>query len=396
MISKRINVLIYLGNGSTLESVRYYLYTLRRLLSPNYAIIPIIGDTIIKEPWSATYALLIFPKGADLGYCWTLNGEGNRRITYLARCEFKVNNKEMVVVGDRKLAFFLGIYRGLAFPSIKISLLDNFRSYYNGGRVFINAKKLKKLKVDSKEGAAAVIYRKVGKGGIILIGPYSKFAAVNLSKANNPPSYSSVINVIAYLNIALLPAVSTGEKKEVEKTDKEDDTITGNKIINYNRVIKKIPYFNHHGYYINLTYYYSKYANSEPKFSKHLLYSEVVTSTNTLLEKNPKLLRYLPPSFTATVAPPGALMFSTVLRHLIILTQSAPLKWPNDVYALDPTLLGNGKNKADFVKIGGILVNLSYAGSDYILVTGIRINVVNAAPTISLNALAAKAGLKAF
>ena len=72
------------------------------------------------------------------------------------------------------------------------------------------------------------------------------------------------------------------------------------------------------------------------------------------------------------------------------------LKWPNDVYALDPTSSRNGKNKADFVKIGGILVNSSYAGSDYTLVTGIGINVANAAPTTSLNALAAKAGLKAF
>lgn len=252
---------------------------------------------------------------------------------------------------------------------------------------------------------------------------------------------------------AVLPAVSTGEKMEAEKTDEEDETATGDKIIDYDRVIKKVimherelpsgretPCFNHHGYYANLAHYHSKCANSEPEFGKHLLYGEVVTSTNTLLEKNPKLLRHLPPGFTATattqiagrgrgsnvwVAPPGALMFSTVLRHPIMLTQSAPvifiqylaalaivrgirsyapgydvlpvkLKWPNDVYALDPTSSGNGKNKADFVKIGGILVNSSYAGSDYTLVTGIGINVANAAPTTSLNALAAKAGLKAF
>lgn len=216
---------MYQGNGSTSESVRHCLYTLRRLLSPNYAIIPITGDTIIKEPWSATCALLVFPGGADLGYCRTLNGEGNRRITqyvnrggcYLgfcaggyygsARCEFEVDDKEMAVVGDRELAFFPGICRGLAFPGFvyhseagardvelrvnratfhgtKKSLLDNFRSYYNGGGVFVDAKKLEsrgvevlasyteELKVDSGEGAAAVIYRKVGEGGIILTGPH--------------------------------------------------------------------------------------------------------------------------------------------------------------------------------------------------------------------------------
>ena len=72
------------------------------------------------------------------------------------------------------------------------------------------------------------------------------------------------------------------------------------------------------------------------------------------------------------------------------------LKWLNDVYVLDPMSLRNGKNKADFVKIGRILVNLFYAGSNYILVMGIGINFANTAPMMSLNALAIKAGLKAF
>jgi biotin--protein ligase len=113
-------------------------------------------------------------------------------------------------------------------------------------------------------------------------------------------------------------------------------------------------------------------------------------------------------------------MFSTVIRHSMALTQSAPvvfvqylaalaivrgvqsyapgyaalpvkLKWPNDIYALDPK--GNGK---DYVKIGGILVNSSYAGSDYTLVVGIGLNVANAAPTTGLNALAAAKKLEPF
>ena len=96
----------------------------------------------------------------------------------------------------------------------------------------------------------------------------------------------------------VLPVVSTGEKKEVEKMDGEDETAAGDKIIDYDRVIKKVimhegelpssretPCFNHHGYYANLAHYHSKCANSEPEFGKYLLYGEVVTSTNTLLEK---------------------------------------------------------------------------------------------------------------
>jgi biotin--protein ligase len=113
-------------------------------------------------------------------------------------------------------------------------------------------------------------------------------------------------------------------------------------------------------------------------------------------------------------------MFSTVIRHSMQLTQTAPvvfvqylaaiaivrgvqtyapgyaklpvkLKWPNDIYALDPK--GDGKA---YIKIGGILVNSSYAGSDYTLVTGIGLNVANAAPTTGLNALAEAKGLEPF
>lgn len=155
-----------------------------------------------------------------------------------------------------------------------------------------------------------------------------------------------------------------------------------------------------------------------------------------------KLLNQIPSGFTATattqiagrgrgsnvwVSPPGALMYSVVLRHPIQLTQSAPvvfvqylagiatikaiqtyesgyadldvkLKWPNDIYAADPILARDStKTKQQrYVKIGGILVNSSYAGSDYTLVVGVGLNVANAAPTTSINALATAKGLPAF
>jgi biotin--protein ligase len=106
------------------------------------------------------------------------------------------------------------------------------------------------------------------------------------------------------------------------------------------------------------------------------------------------------------------MMFSTVVKHSMDLMQRAPvvfvqylaalaivrgiqtygpgysslpvkLKWPNDIYAEDPTQPGE---KA-YVKVGGILVNSSYSGGDYNLVVGIGLNLSNAAPTTSLNAL---------
>lgn len=68
-----------------------------------------------------------------MGYCRSLNGNGNRRIdqyvrrggSYLglcaggyygtSKCEFEVGNKVLEVVGSRELAFFPGTCRGCAF-----------------------------------------------------------------------------------------------------------------------------------------------------------------------------------------------------------------------------------------------------------------------------------------
>lgn len=214
------------GNGSTVESVRHCLYSLRRLLSPHYAVIPITGDTVIKEPWTASCALLVFPGGADVGYCRTLNGEGNRKISrYVQRggsylglcaggyygsnyCEFEVGNKKLEVTGARELAFFPGTCRGCAFEGFVYhseegtraaelrvekealqattgTLPEVLRCYYNGGGIFVDAAKhrdkgveilatyTEPTSVDGGEGDdAAVVYCKVGKGAAILTGPH--------------------------------------------------------------------------------------------------------------------------------------------------------------------------------------------------------------------------------
>ena len=151
-----------------------------------------------------------------MGYCRSLNGEGNRRIeqyvrrggAYLGfcaggyygttRCEFEIGNRVLEVVGPRELSFFPGICRGCAFKgfvyhseagakavqlkvekeAFKSSIVpQNFRSYYNGGGVFVDAAKyadkgveilasyVNSLDVDGGDSAAAVVYCKVGEGG---------------------------------------------------------------------------------------------------------------------------------------------------------------------------------------------------------------------------------------
>lgn len=246
MSTKRMNVLVYSGmqsqqswrsnenlivpsgNGTTVESVKHCLFTLRRLLSPNYAVIPVTGDMILKEPWTASCAALVIPGGADLPYCRTLNGAGNRRIRqyveqggkyigfcaggYFAakRCEFEVGNKQLEVVGDRELAFYPGIARGCAFKgfvyhsekgaraaelAVNKDLLTSgavpnvVKSYYNGGCAFVDAAKYadqgvyvlaeytEELDIDAGEGKAAVVYCEIDKGAALLTGPHPEYVA---------------------------------------------------------------------------------------------------------------------------------------------------------------------------------------------------------------------------
>ncbi|KAH0542169.1 hypothetical protein FGG08_003390 [Glutinoglossum americanum] len=559
----KMNVLVYSGNGTTVESVRHCLYTMRRLLTPNYAVIPVTGETLLKEPWTSTCALVVFPGGADLGYCRTLNGEGNRRIIQFVHrggaylgfcaggyygskvCEFEVGNKKLEVVGSRELAFFPGICRGGAFAGfiyhsedgaraaeLKVDKkwLENeapgqFRSYYNGGGVFVDAEKYEDkgvevlasftqdLAVESGEGKAAIIYCKVGEGAAILTGPHPEFAAANLDRRICGPEIVDAIKEddqkrTAFLKSCLtklgltvnqepnaVPSLSRLHLSSLEPSDVrglvdswkdiivteegeeyiegENDTFHlgrpsrwsmgslakvlpssmsektneetgdgGDRILDYSMIVKHMtvhnqtypgsketPYFNHHAFFANLRHYQSLSNSSTEEFGKFLMYGEVVTSTNTMLEKNNKLLQLLPTGFTVTatvqvagrgrgsnvwVSPAGSLIFSTCIRYPMELMTQAPvifvqyiaamavvegiksydtgyrdvpvkLKWPNDIYAEDPSKPGE---KA-YVKIGGILVNSSYSGKEFLSVVGIGLNTTNLAPTTSLNALLA-------
>ncbi|KAM0164147.1 hypothetical protein ACHAPC_000482 [Botrytis cinerea] len=569
MVARKMDVLVYSGNGSTIESVRHCLYTLRRLLSPIYAVIPVSDAVILKEPWTASCALLVFPGGADQGYCRSLNGEGNRRISqyvrrggaYLgfcaggyygtSRCEFEVGNKQLEVVASRELQFYPGTCRGCAYKGfvyhseagakaaeVKIegslqsgNAPQSFKSYYNGGGVFVDAGKFKDqgveilatyvhpVDVDGGEDPAAVVYCKVGEGGAILTGPHPEFAAVNLDPTIKIPGYSDLVKDLAadddsrtkflkgclsklgltvseeasaapslsriHLSSVHPPfvpellasleeiiekengeeiikgendtlhlersesswsvqslvkslsdaVVSTAEEKHTIESAKADDGI-----IDYNAIPKRVifhetdwpstketPYFNHHAFYSNLRLYQQEKLSEAEEFGNTLLYGEVVTSTNTMLEKNPKLLSRLPMGFTFTattqiagrgrgsnvwVSPLGCLIWSVCMKHPMELGNKAPvvfiqylaaiaiveaihsydkgydtvpikLKWPNDIYVQDPSKPG----KREYVKVGGILVNSSYSSGNYDLVVGIGLNIKNAAPTTSLNAL---------
>ncbi len=167
-----------------------------------------------------------------MGYCQSLNGEGNKRITQYVRrggaylgfcaggyygtskCEFEVGNIPLEVVGPRELSFFPGTSRGCAFKGFEYHseagaravqlqieneafdssiLPQTFRCYYNGGGVFVNAGKYagkgveilatytENLDIDGGEGPAAVVYCKVGEGAALLTGPHPEYVLFSCS-----------------------------------------------------------------------------------------------------------------------------------------------------------------------------------------------------------------------
>ncbi|KAJ7792651.1 class II aaRS and biotin synthetase [Mycena olivaceomarginata] len=157
-----------------------------------------------------------------------------------------------------------------------------------------------------------------------------------------------------------------------------------------------------------------------------LLYGEAVTSTQTMLDKNPRFMGLLPTPLVSLashqlagrgrganiwLSPSGCLQFSLLLRlslstfpasklvfvqYLFALAvveacrdksvlgdAAGPvrLKWPNDIYAV----LGDGEGSKK--KIGGILVNTSFAGGKVDIVIGSGLNVLNPPPITSLSQL---------
>lgn len=96
-------------------------------------------------------------------------------------------------------------------------------------------------------------------------------------------------------SLGSLAKALTGEGNGKTDDGGDDDE---DRIIDYNTVVKRLvvhekeppssketPYFNHDAFYANLKYYESKSQEAKAGFGNNMLYGEVVTSTNTMLEK---------------------------------------------------------------------------------------------------------------
>ncbi|KAG8216062.1 class II aaRS and biotin synthetase [Butyriboletus roseoflavus] len=172
-----------------------------------------------------------------------------------------------------------------------------------------------------------------------------------------------------------------------------------------------------------------------------LLYGEVVTSTQTMLDKNPKFLRALPSPLLSLatrqlagrgrgkngwLSPAGSMLISlklsiplkgvdsnhdsrpirpsnlVFLQYLFALAvieacqaldpakewaTKVKLKWPNDIYGEFPTQ--ETWKRAELKKLGGILVNTNFGGNTVDVVIGCGLNILNEPPIGSLAQLEA-------
>ncbi len=241
----RMNVLVYSGQGTTDDSVRHCVETMRLLLSPYYSVSKASADTIIKQPWQGKTTMLVIPGGADLPVCRAFNGRTNEKISQFVsrggrfigfcaggyygskRCEFETGT-DMEVSGPRELGFFPGICRGCAFRGFRygseagaraaklevnrVSLPDcqhsTVYSYYNGGGMFVDAPNYANVEIlarysdqpdvpDGPGGAnAAVVYCKVGNGAAMLSGVHPEFTPELLARSAEAPGFGKVVDVL--------------------------------------------------------------------------------------------------------------------------------------------------------------------------------------------------------
>jgi biotin--protein ligase len=98
-----------------------------------------------------------------------------------------------------------------------------------------------------------------------------------------------------------LPVLGAGMTGDQSKTD-QTDGVTEDRILDYSKIIKRLiphetewpggketPYFNHHAFFANLRRYQQENSSEAEEFGNVLMYGEVVTSTNTILEKYIKI-----------------------------------------------------------------------------------------------------------
>eukprot|EP01135_Chromosphaera_perkinsii_P002002 Nk52_evm49s215 gene=Nk52_evmTU49s215 len=392
------------------------------------------------------------------------------------RVEFEVGTA-MEVVGDRELAFFPGVAKGSAYPGYRYQSEEYshaapieakdwglLNAYFNGGCYFSDVSKYPSVKslatYSELNNETCVVQCSVGKGLAILSGVHIEFNPNDMDISD--PYLQKIIPRIKETNSRRLEFLGVLLKKlgldtrELDKVSLPGIYVTPLKLASLhgddveeigeklNAILETSKPAENPGFhfvkskedckgdasegYVPVyisddspeTFHFNEreyFANIKGEFGNMLMYGSVVTSTQSLLEKNFKVLNSIPHGlvFTADrqvngkgrggnkwISPEGCLMFSFLLRfpasesvvflqYVVSLAvvegvrtipgyEDIPLrlKWPNDIY------LGN-ENGDGFSKVGGVLVSSNFIDGEFVLLTGCGVNLSNAEPTSCIN-----------
>ncbi|GJJ08069.1 hypothetical protein Clacol_002276 [Clathrus columnatus] len=531
-----MNVLVYEGAGVSPACLINTIFSLKKILSPYYAVQTISADALISQPWSKSCALLVIPGGRDVPYVSSLSqaahiikryvNDGGSFLGICAGAYFASNRvewemgTELEVCGGRPLGFFGGTSKGSVYPgfsyqdesgahAIDVAVRDFHPSivrglYFNGGGEFVDSFPSDKV---------AAVHCRVGQGRAVLWAVHLEFSllkeplAMALRKrptmlataeiatnenyrlkllqhtlsllSLNIPSTDTTSNIhkvptspLPQFLTSTIPTLPSDiywimrdlSKPTIKPLTLEDanDTLTfhqSDSAVELVRDARKnptelnapkaiifyengslppndlTPEFQLEKYYSYLTEERSFHPNLSHSqswgFGELLMYGEAVTSTQTMLDKNPTFIRALPTPLLSLatyqlsgrgrggnvwVSPTGCLQFSLLLRapfttlpasRLVFIQylfgiavidasrrllgkagEKVRLKWPNDIYAVLDTFDQFGRPKSrELKKLGGILVTTSFVGNEVDVVIGCGLNVLNKHPTVSISQL---------
>jgi biotin---protein ligase len=421
MPSALLNVLIYSGPGTCEFSVNQTLRTLKRFLKSSYDV-RLVGSDVLKNdriPWDESCALFVMPGGRDLAYLAEFRGsnffkrlKGN--VKYLGICagayfaadkiEFELGRVGYEVKGDRPLKLIDSCAKGTietgklfyygddpktvisSIQAIGINTVDDnsFKVAYNGGCYFPQA-------------SSDLIYASYENNQPIILLKDDNFCLSGVHFEYDP------------IDCLLKDKVVFSEllKYETERKSLVKDILRrlGLKVADEEEgeVIETIKIFTNFQLDISLNDKSIKFITKTddnglgtgtftlPTKKSTLLYSQICTSTQTILLNEPELLDLLP-SYSVYVADhqirgkgrsnnywissPACLQFTLKVENPMISSTKLPLiqflmaltltetinslkfnnsalkakiKWPNDVYLCENDVL--------IGKISGILIN---------------------------------------
>ena len=454
-----MNILVYKGEGTSVRSVEHIMYALKKLVGKNYDIKEVDHSVLNSQPWETTTKLLVIPGGRDRPYQEKLHPQGTAKIRlfvenggcYMGICAgayfacSKIAFDEGTaneIVEERNLCLFRGIAIGSLFKDYQygnensariISLKYNgndklLSSYYNGGCFFEGDQECEEILfydcASSLQGhqKPAVIMNNVGKGKVILSGVHLEYTTELIDESNRDFQHLwSDLKEDEEGRVSLLKCLLENAGLQTQ-TLHSCDSYNPSEIFLFNHEMPrnlpvlllgdtcKIPLqrgsssnkFAH----FDVSKYFAYYRQSP------LIYSDLTTSTQTILDQNSSNLTSNLPSGTVFLAgqqisgrgrgqnqwisSSGCIQFTMLqrlsnnasiifLQYLVAMTivdsfkKMVPefpvfIKWPNDIYY---------KNENDVAKIGGILINSSFVNNEFTFLIGVGVNLFETSPMMS-------------